>query len=169
MGKSLARWIKFVLFGKKSSSRSSSTKANNLSIRMLLRFQVWLKICISSYGDDFGFKLKEEAMLNRVLKETILSKVVAIEQLQSDLASSFRIQDVMRNEIQRVQNELSCITHKAKQLELQNEVVSLKKKIEALDEDILVKEGQITILQDSIDKPFNIICSPSSMQEFDMA
>uniref|UniRef100_A0A804R7S2 Uncharacterized protein n=1 Tax=Zea mays TaxID=4577 RepID=A0A804R7S2_MAIZE len=70
--------------------------------------------------DDFGFKLKEEAMLNRVLKETILSKVVAIEQLQSDLASSFRIQDVMRNEIQRVQNELSCITHKAKQLELQD-------------------------------------------------
>jgi hypothetical protein len=52
---------------------------------------------------------------------------------------------------------------------MQNEVVSLKKKIEALDEDILVKEGQITILQDSIDKPFNIICSPSSMQEFDMA
>jgi hypothetical protein len=66
--------------------------------------------------DDFGFKLKEEAMLNRVLKETVLSKVVAIEKLQSDLASSLRIQDVMRNEIQRVQDELSCITHKAKQL-----------------------------------------------------
>jgi predicted nucleic acid-binding Zn-ribbon protein len=52
---------------------------------------------------------------------------------------------------------------------MQNEVVSLKKKIEALDEDILVKEGQITILQDSIDKPFDIICSPRSMREFDMA
>ncbi|KAL5678412.1 hypothetical protein ACJX0J_014543, partial [Zea mays] len=69
--------------------------------------------------DDFGLKLKEEAMLNRVLKEAVLSKEVAIEQLQSDLASSLRIQDVMRNEIQRVQDELSCITHKAKQLELQ--------------------------------------------------
>jgi hypothetical protein len=45
--------------------------------------------------------------------------------------------------------------------------VSLKK-IEALDKDILVKEGEITILQDNIDKPFNIICSPSSMQEFGM-
>jgi predicted nucleic acid-binding Zn-ribbon protein len=52
---------------------------------------------------------------------------------------------------------------------MQDEVVSLKKKIEALDEDILVKEGQITILQDSIDKPFDIICSPRSMREFDMA
>ncbi|KAJ1292504.1 hypothetical protein BS78_02G396500 [Paspalum vaginatum] len=172
--------------------------------------------------DDFGLKLKEEAMLSRVLKEAVLSKEFDIEQLQSDLASSLRIQEVMRNEIQRVQDELSCITHKAKQLELQvskkdesineiqqdfqesakevaalrgtlktvteerdlswqeakqlrrnivvmqNEVVSLKKKIEALDEDILLKEGQITILQDSIDKPFDIICSPRSMREFDM-
>lgn len=172
--------------------------------------------------DDFGLKLKEEAILSRVLKEAILSKESDIEQLQSDLASSLHIQDVMRNEIQRVQDELSCITHKAKQLELQiskkdesineiqqdfqeaakelaalrgtlrtvteerdlswqeaqqlrrsigimqNEVVSLKKKIEALDEDILLKEGQITILQDSIDKPFDIICSPRSMREFDM-
>jgi hypothetical protein len=48
-----------------------------------------------------------------------LSKELEIEQLQSDLASSLRIEDVMRNEIQRVHDELSCITHKAKQLELQ--------------------------------------------------
>ncbi|XP_039834167.1 putative ciliary rootlet coiled-coil protein 2 isoform X2 [Panicum virgatum] len=172
--------------------------------------------------DDFELKLKEEAMLSRVLKEAVLSKELDIERLEADLASSLRIQDVLRNEIQRVQDKLSCITHKAKQLELQvskkdqvmneiqqdfqesakelaalrgtlktvteerdlswqeakqlrrsisimqNEVVSLKKKIEALDEDILVKEGQITILQDSIDKPFDIICSPRSMREFDM-
>jgi hypothetical protein len=45
--------------------------------------------------------------------------------------------------------------------------VSLKK-IKALDKDILVKEGEITILQDNINKPFNIICCPSSMQEFGM-
>ncbi|ONM54237.1 hypothetical protein ZEAMMB73_Zm00001d020088 [Zea mays] len=79
--------------------------------------------------DDFGFKLKEEAMLNKVLKETVLSKVVAIDKLQSGLASSLRIQDVMRNEIQRVQDELSCITHKAKQLELQ-----VSKMDESIDE-----------------------------------
>lgn len=58
-------------------------------------------------------------MLNRVPKEAVLSKELDIEQLQSDLASSLHVQDVMRNEIQRVQDELSCITHKAKQLELQ--------------------------------------------------
>ena len=51
---------------------------------------------------------------------------------------------------------------------MENEVVSLKKKIEALVEDILLKEGQITILQDSIEKQFDIICSPRSMRESDM-
>ena len=58
-------------------------------------------------------------MLSRVLKEAVLSKELDIERLEADLASSLRIQDVMRNEIQRVQDKLSCVTHKAKQLELQ--------------------------------------------------
>ena len=48
-----------------------------------------------------------------------MSKELDIERLEADLASSLRIQDILRNEIQRVQDELSCITHKAKQLELQ--------------------------------------------------
>ncbi|XP_040381644.1 paramyosin-like isoform X2 [Oryza brachyantha] len=173
--------------------------------------------------DNPELKLKEEAMLNRVLKEAILSKEFHIEQLESDLASSLRGQDVMRNEIQRVQDELSCMNHKAKHLEIQglkkdetisqaqldfqesakelsslrgtlktvtderdllwqeakqmrktitamqNETSSLKKKIEALEEDILVKEGQISILQDNISNPqLDFICSPRSMKEFDM-
>jgi hypothetical protein len=48
-----------------------------------------------------------------------LTKELDIEQLQSDVASLLRLQDVMRNEVQRVQDELSCITHKAKHMELQ--------------------------------------------------
>uniref|UniRef100_A0A0E0EGC6 DUF7653 domain-containing protein n=1 Tax=Oryza meridionalis TaxID=40149 RepID=A0A0E0EGC6_9ORYZ len=166
-------------------------------------------------------KLKEEAILNRVLKEALLSKELDVEQLESDLASSLRIQDFMRNEIQRVQDELACMNHKAKHLELQglkkdeiisqvqldfqesakeisalrgtlktvtderdllwqeakqlrktisimqNETASLKKKIEALEEDILVKEGQISILQDNIKNPqLDFICSPRSVEEF---
>lgn len=69
--------------------------------------------------DDIEFKLKEESMLCRVLKEKLLSRERDIEQLQSDLASSVRIQDVMQNEIQRVQDELCCLTHKSKHLEMQ--------------------------------------------------
>ncbi|VAH26234.1 unnamed protein product [Triticum turgidum subsp. durum] len=78
---------------------------------------------------NFEFKLKEEALLNRVLKEALLSKELDIEQLRSDVASLLRIQVVMRNEVQRVQDELSCITHKAKHLELQG-----SKKDESIDQ-----------------------------------
>lgn len=49
---------------------------------------------------------------------------------------------------------------------LEHEVNSLKKKIEVLDEDVLLKEGQITILKDSLDdKPFNVIYNPLAMKD----
>ncbi|GJN08015.1 hypothetical protein PR202_ga25899 [Eleusine coracana subsp. coracana] len=69
--------------------------------------------------DEFDIKLREEAIISRVLKERLLSRELDIEQLQSDLAASIRIQDVMQNEIQRVQDELCCLTHKSKHLEVQ--------------------------------------------------
>ncbi|KAF8731195.1 hypothetical protein HU200_016519 [Digitaria exilis] len=179
--------------------------------------------------DDIEIKLREEAMVSRVLKEKLLFNELDNEQLQSDLAASLRIQDVLQNEIQRVQDELRCLTHKSKHLEvqvskkdgtinqieqdyqesakeltalrcilktvsdekdvswqeskqlrrtvsdLQDEVASLKQKIRALNEDIMLKEseillreGEISILRDSIDKPFDIICSPRSMKQFGM-
>ncbi|XP_062211081.1 uncharacterized protein LOC133912395 [Phragmites australis] len=71
------------------------------------------------YRDDFEIKLREEAIISRLLKEEVLSKELDIEKLQSDLAASLRIQDVMQNEIQRVQDELRCLTHKSKHLEVQ--------------------------------------------------
>ena len=52
---------------------------------------------------------------------------------------------------------------------MQNEVASLKKRIESLEEDILVKEGQISILQDNVYKPpLDFICSPRTMKQFGM-
>lgn len=42
----------------------------------------------------------------------------------------------------------------------------LKKKIETLDEDILLKEGQITILKDTLGKPIDLLSSPGSTREF---
>lgn len=69
--------------------------------------------------EDIEIKLREEAMISRVLKEKLLSNELDIEQLQSDLAASLRIQDVLQNEIQRVQDELCCLIHKSKHLEVQ--------------------------------------------------
>ncbi|KAL6902234.1 hypothetical protein ACP4OV_005110 [Aristida adscensionis] len=58
-------------------------------------------------------------MINRLLKEKLLSRELDIEQLQSDVAASARIQDVMQNELQRVQDELRCLRHKTNHLEVQ--------------------------------------------------
>ena len=48
-----------------------------------------------------------------------MSRELEIEQLQSDIASLGRIQDVMQNEIHRAQDELCCMTHKSKHFELE--------------------------------------------------
>lgn len=54
-----------------------------------------------------------------------------------------------------------------KNMQLNVEVNALKKKIESLDEDILLKEGQITILKDTLgNKRFDLLGSPDSMREF---
>ncbi|URD96392.1 hypothetical protein MUK42_31662 [Musa troglodytarum] len=163
--------------------------------------------------DELEAKLKAEIILTRLLREKLHSNELEFEQLEADLASSVRVHDVMQTEIQRMQDEVSCLTHKTmdmelkmlqkdesiKQLEneyqectkeltaarniclkiteernlmweevksskekimlLNYEVLSLKKKIEELEEDILTKEGQIAILRDSLEKPFDILCA----------
>ncbi|RWW67809.1 hypothetical protein BHE74_00024714 [Ensete ventricosum] len=150
---------------------------------------------------------------NLLLREKLHSNELEFEQLEADLASSIRVHDIMQTEIQRMQDDVSCLTHKTmdmelkmlqkdesiKQLEneylectkeltaarniclkiteernhmweevksskekimlLNYEVISLKKKIEELEEDILTKEGQMAILRDSLEKPFDILCA----------
>ncbi|KAF3789638.1 hypothetical protein EJ110_NYTH17916 [Nymphaea thermarum] len=167
------------------------------------------------------FELEAEVLVARVLREKLWSKEVELEHLQTELASSVRLHDILKSEIQRTQDSLSCLTHKVKDLELEvgrkNETVNklemeaqdcqkelaalkgmlsqiskerdlmweqvkeyseknmlqnyeldtLRKKIEALDEEILLKEGQITILKDSLnDRPCEILYSPKSSQDF---
>ncbi|KAJ1384743.1 myosin-4 [Sesbania bispinosa] len=84
----------------------------------------------------------------------MLKKVESINRLQSDLQESTRELSIMRGILSKVLEERDLMWEKVKQYSEQNlllnsEVNVLKKKIEALDEDILVKEGQITILKDS--------------------
>ena len=103
----------------------------------------------------------------------VSKKDEAMNEIQQDFQESAKELAALRGTLKTVTEERDLSWQEAKQLRrsisiMQNEVVSLKKKIEALDEDILLKEGQITILQDSIEKPFDIICSPRSMREFDM-
>ncbi|CAL9196222.1 unnamed protein product [Musa hybrid cultivar] len=157
--------------------------------------------------DEMLLNLRAEAILSRVLKENLCSRELEYEQLQADFATSVRARGILQTANQRLQDELSCLTHKMKDLELQqilkkdetisqlhqemqfsmrdltsvqsvlqnvsqekeqmweevkqlrktnmlleNEVCCLRKKIETLDEDILLKEGQISILKDSMEQ-----------------
>jgi chromosome segregation ATPase len=103
----------------------------------------------------------------------VSKKAGSINEMQQDLQESAKELSALRGTLKTVTEERDMSWQEAKQLRrnvsiMQNEAVALKKKIESLDEDILVKEGQISILQDSMNKPFDIICSPRSLREFDM-
>ncbi|XP_028126630.1 daple-like protein isoform X2 [Camellia sinensis] len=173
-----------------------------------------------SSEDILRSELKAETLLTSLLREKLYSKEVEVEQLQAELAAGVRGNDMLRCEVQNAMDNLSCMIHKMKDLELQlikkdenvhrlqselqectkelailkgilpkvseerdlmweevkqysernmllnSEVNVLKKKIEVLDEDVLLKEGQISILKDTLAKPFDLLGSPDSMQEF---
>ncbi|KAL8210664.1 hypothetical protein R6Q57_005101 [Mikania cordata] len=158
--------------------------------------------------------LKAEALMTSLLREKLYSKEVDVERLEAELATAVRGNDILRCEVQNAMDNLSCITHKMKDLEIQvfkkdesiyhlqntlqdckkelsivngilpkvseerdmmweevkqyseknmllnAEVGMLKKKVDALDEDVLLKEGQITILKDALGKPFDLLSSP---------
>ncbi|XP_076913883.1 uncharacterized protein LOC143572682 [Bidens hawaiensis] len=164
--------------------------------------------------------LKAEALMTSLLREKLYSKEVDVERLEAELATAVRGNDVLRCEVQNAMDNLSCVTHKMKDLELEvikkdeniyhlqtnlqdfkkelsmvngilpkvseerdmlwenvqqcsennmllkSEIIMLKKKVEALDEDVLMKEGQITILKDALGKPFDLLSSPVSNEEF---
>ncbi|GFY84610.1 hypothetical protein Acr_03g0013840 [Actinidia rufa] len=170
-----------------------------------------------SSEDILRSELKAETLLTSLLREKLYSKEVEVEQLQAELAAAVRGNGMLRCEVQNQLDNLSCMTHRMKDFELQmikkdenvnrlqddlqertkeltivrgilpkvseerdlmwdevkqysernmllnSEINALKKKIEALDEDILLKEGQISILKDTVSKPFNLLASPDYM------
>ncbi|KAM3327472.1 hypothetical protein P3S67_002598 [Capsicum chacoense] len=164
-------------------------------------------------------ELKSETLLTTVLREKLYYEEMDIKQLQADLTSAVRGNDVLKCEVQNALDALSCATPKLKYLELQvlkkdeninqltndlqecmkelgvvkgilpkvfqerdfmweevksysemnmllnYEINMLNKKLDTLDEDILMKEGQITILKDWIGKLFDLLASPDSLLE----
>ncbi|PON75368.1 CAP-gly domain linker [Parasponia andersonii] len=169
--------------------------------------------------DVMKYELKAETLLTSLLREKLYSKEQEVEQLQAELATAVRGTDILQSEVQNAMDDLSFVTHKLKDLELQmlkkdenlnrlqadlqdstkeltvirgilpkisaerdlmwdevkqyseknmllnSEVNVLKKKLDALDEEILLKEGQITILKDTLGKkPFDLLASPDSTE-----
>lgn len=105
----------------------------------------------------------------------MLKKDESISQLQNDLQETVKELTIMRRTLPKITEERDSMWDKVKRYSennmlLNSEVNVLKKKIEALDEDIHIKEGQISILKDALgNKSFDLLASPDSTREFLLA
>ena len=69
--------------------------------------------------DNLNSDLKAKALMTSLLKEKLYSREVDVEQLEAELATAVRGNDILRCEVQNAMDNLSCITHKMKELEMQ--------------------------------------------------
>lgn len=69
--------------------------------------------------DNVRSDLKAEALMTSLLREKLYSKEMDVEQLEAELATAVRGNDILRCEVQNAMDNLSCITHKMKELEMQ--------------------------------------------------
>lgn len=92
--------------------------------------------------------------------------------MQNDLQQSTTELTIIKGILPKVTDERDVMWEEVKQYSeknmlLNSEINALKKKIETLDEDVLVKEGQISILRDNLrKKPYELLGSPNSAREF---
>ncbi|MBA0867736.1 hypothetical protein Goshw_003476 [Gossypium schwendimanii] len=136
-------------------------------------------------------EIKTERLLTSLLREKLYSKELEVEQLQAEVSAAMlkkdEIESRLRNDIQESMKELAILRgvlpkvsqerdlmweevkqYFEKNMVLNSEINALKK-IEGLDEDILLKEGQITILKDTLNnnnKSFDLLGSVDSISEF---
>ena len=102
----------------------------------------------------------------------MLKKDESVNRLQSDLQESTKELTVIKGILPKISAERDLIWDEVKQYSeknmlLNSEIGVLKKKLEALDEEILLKDGQITILKDTLgSKPFDLLASPDLTREF---
>ncbi|KAI5659917.1 hypothetical protein M9H77_28710 [Catharanthus roseus] len=106
------------------------------------------------------------------LELQMIKKDENVNQIKNELQDCTRELTIVKGILPKVSEERDMMWDEVKQYSEKNmllncELNTLKKKIEALDEDILLKEGQITILKDAIgNKPFDLLASPDSVDHF---
>ncbi|KAF9613243.1 hypothetical protein IFM89_006344 [Coptis chinensis] len=143
--------------------------------------QLQAELATASRGHDI-LRCEVQAALDAIssmahkmkdLELQILRKDELISRLESDLQECAKKLKIVEGILPKVSDERDLLWEDVKQYSertmlLNAEVKSLRKKIESLDEDILLKEGQITILKDSLEnKSFDILSSP--LREFRLA
>lgn len=69
--------------------------------------------------DVMKYELRAETLLTSLLREKMYSKEQEVEQLQAELATAVRGTDILQCEVQNTMDNLSFVTHKLKDYELQ--------------------------------------------------
>ncbi|RZC68164.1 hypothetical protein C5167_031421 [Papaver somniferum] len=112
-------------------------------------------------------KMKDLELKLMKKEDTIHQLTSQLQQCEKELASVKGVLSKMTEERDLCWDEVK--NYSEKNMLLNSEVNMLRKKVESLDEDVHIKEGQITILRDSLGnrKPFDILYSPNSMQEME--
>ncbi|PHT85139.1 hypothetical protein T459_07245 [Capsicum annuum] len=106
----------------------------------------------------------------KYLELQVLKKDENINQLTNDLQECMKELGVVKGILPKVFQERDFMWEEVKSYSEMNmllnyEINILKRKVDTLDEDFLMKEGQITILKDWIGKPFDLLASPDSLLE----
>ncbi|XP_021838145.2 uncharacterized protein [Spinacia oleracea] len=107
------------------------------------------------------------------LELQMIKKDGTINQIQGDIRSYDEELTTIRGTLSKVSQERDFMWQEVKgysekNMLLNHEVESLKKKIECLEEDTLLKDGQISILKDTLNntKPFNILFETEHVNKF---
>ncbi|PHU01657.1 Calpain-type cysteine protease DEK1 [Capsicum chinense] len=103
----------------------------------------------------------------KYLELQVLKKDENINQLTNDLQECMKELGIVKAILPKVFQERDFMWEKVKSYSEMNmllnyEINMLKRKVDTLDEDFLMKEGQIKILKDSIGKPFDLLATKES-------
>ncbi|PHT96915.1 hypothetical protein BC332_34155 [Capsicum chinense] len=106
----------------------------------------------------------------KYLEIQVLKRDENINQLTNDLQGCMKELGVVKGILTNVFQERDFMWEEVKSYSEMNmllnyEINMLKKKVDTLDKDILMKEGQITILKNWIGKPFDLLGSLDSLLE----
>jgi chromosome segregation ATPase len=92
------------------------------------------------------------------LIKQIGKKEERINQLQEELQETVKELTSTRSMLKMSMEERDFVSHEMMHLQkankdLTDDITFLRKRVELLDEDLLIKDGQISILKESADKP----------------
>ncbi|XP_057789191.1 uncharacterized protein LOC131006068 [Salvia miltiorrhiza] len=155
------------LLREKLYSRELDVEQLQAELAAAIRGNDVLKSEVQNAVDNFS-------CVNHKMKEVelqMIKKDETVNQLHGDLQDCKKELAILRGILPKVSEERDMMWEEVKRhtesnMLLNSEVNALRKRIEALDEDILVKEGQISILKDSLGKPFDLLATPDPTTEF---